>query len=119
MPASAVGLIGLGAMGGAFARHLLTAGYAVSGYDIDAKRGLALKRQSGKLASSVSSVSRESPVIITSLPSVAACEAVFFGADGIADAARRGTIVIETSTMPLELKLALRDACRKRGIIVL
>lgn len=119
MAAPAVGLIGLGTMGGAFARHLLAAGYAVSGYDIDAKRSQWLKRQGGRPAASISSVSRASPVIITSLPSVEACKAVFFGADGIADAAASGTIVIETSTMPLELKLALRDGCRKRRIIVL
>lgn len=119
MATSAVGLIGLGTMGGAFARHLLAAGYAVSGYDIDTKRSQLLQRQGGKPAASISSLSRESPVLITSLPSVEACETVFFGAGGIADAAGRGTIVIETSTMPLELKLALRDGCSKRSIIVL
>ncbi|MGZ8211116.1 MAG: NAD(P)-dependent oxidoreductase [Burkholderiales bacterium] len=115
----AVGVIGLGTMGGAFARHLLEAGYAVSGYDIDAKRRKALKRHGGTPAASIAEVSHGRPVIITSLPSVEACEAVFFGAGGIAGAAGRGAIVIETSTMPLQLKLALRDGCRKRGIVVL
>jgi len=119
MAAHAVGLIGLGTMGGAFARHLLEAGYAVSGYDIDAKRRQALKALGGRPAASIAELSRESPVIITSLPSVSACEAVFLGSDGIAAAAGRGAIVIETSTMPLKLKLALRDPCRKRGIVVL
>ena len=114
-----IGVIGLGAMGGAFTRHLLEAGYAVSGYDIDATRRDAFKRHGGKPAASIAEVSRKSPVIITSLPSVAACEAVFLGPGGIAGAARRGTIVIETSTMPLRLKMALRDGCRKRSIVVL
>jgi putative dehydrogenase len=115
----AVGLIGLGTMGGAFARHLLATDYAVSGYDIDAARRRELKRLGGMPAASVAVVSRANPVIITSLPSVQACEAVFFERGGIAHEAPRRTIVIETSTMPLELKLALRDECATRGITVL
>ncbi len=119
MPPTAVGLIGLGAMGGAFARHLVAAGYAVSGYDIDAKRQKELKRHGGKPAGSAASVARANRVLITSLPSVEACEAVFFGSGGIAHEASGGTIVIETSTMPLSLKLALRDGCSDRDIVVL
>jgi L-threonate 2-dehydrogenase len=114
-----VGLIGLGVMGGAFARHLLAAGYAVSGYDIDAMRLQVLERDGGSAAPSVASVAGDNRVIITSLPSLDACQAVFLGAGGIAEAARPGTIVIETSTMPLELKLALRAAGEQRGVVVL
>jgi 3-hydroxyisobutyrate dehydrogenase-like beta-hydroxyacid dehydrogenase len=44
---------------------------------------------------------------------------VFFGRDGIASCARRGTVVIETSTMPLETKMALREGCAPHGITVL
>jgi 3-hydroxyisobutyrate dehydrogenase-like beta-hydroxyacid dehydrogenase len=117
--APAVGLVGLGTMGGAFARHLLAAGYALSGYDIDAKRRQSLKRLGGRPVASIAPLSRQSRIIITSLPTVAACEAVFFSAGGIAHTAARGTIVVETSTMPLELKLALRDGCLKRGVVVL
>jgi len=58
-------------------------------------------------------------VIVTSLPSIKACEAAYFGREGIAARARRGTVVIETSTMPLETKIALRDGCTPRGITVL
>ena len=54
-----IGLIALGTMGGAFARHLLAAGYAVSGYDIDRKRREALKRRDGRPAASIAEVSRD------------------------------------------------------------
>jgi 3-hydroxyisobutyrate dehydrogenase-like beta-hydroxyacid dehydrogenase len=119
MAKPAAGLIGLGTMGGAFARHLIEAGYAVSGYDVDAKRRRLLERHGGTPRTSVAAVARANTVIITSLPSVDACEAVFLGAGGIRAAARRSAIVIETSTMPLDVKLTLRDACARRGIIVL
>jgi len=106
-------------MGGAFAGHLLAAGFSVAGYDLDTKRRDELKRKGGKLAASIAGVAGKHSVLITSLPSVKACEAVFFGKGGIAESAKRGTIVIETSTMPLEVKLGLRDRCAKQGIIVL
>ncbi len=114
-----IGHIGLGIMGGAFARHLLDAGFEVSGFDLDASRRAELKRRGGKPAATIAAVARQNDVLITSLPSVKACEAVFFGKGGLADSAKRGTVVIETSTMPLEVKLALRDGCAKRGIVVL
>jgi L-threonate 2-dehydrogenase len=119
MASRAVGVIGLGAMGGAFARHLVEAGYAVSGYDIDAKRMQLLKRRGGTPGASVASIAGRHHTIITSLPSVEACNSVYFGSGGIAHEAQPGTIVIETSTMALELKVALRDGCRKRKITVL
>jgi 3-hydroxyisobutyrate dehydrogenase-like beta-hydroxyacid dehydrogenase len=58
-------------------------------------------------------------VVITSLPSLAAVDAVFAGAGGIAESASPGTIVIETSTLPLEVKLAVRERCAARKITVL
>ncbi|MFN7086856.1 MAG: NAD(P)-dependent oxidoreductase [Burkholderiales bacterium] len=114
-----IGQIGLGIMGGAFAKHLLDAGFEVTGFDIDRRRRDELRRKGGHAAASCAAVAAKCGVLITSLPSVKACEAAFFGNDGIATAAKRGTIVIETSTMPLEFKLDLRQRCAERGIVVL
>lgn len=114
-----VGHIGLGIMGGAFAGHLLASGHTVSGYDLDPRRRDELKRRGGKPAASIAAVAGRNSVLVTSLPSIKACEAVFFGKGGIAETAKRGTVVIETSTMPLDVKFRLRDGCAKKGIVVL
>ena len=106
-------------MGGAFAKHLRAAGFEVAGFDPDTRRRAELKRLGGRPAGSAAAVAARARVIITSLPSVAAMEAAFFGRDGIAAKARRGTIVIEASTMPLALKLDLKARCAKKGITVL
>jgi 3-hydroxyisobutyrate dehydrogenase-like beta-hydroxyacid dehydrogenase len=58
-------------------------------------------------------------VLITSLPSVAAFEAALFGPEGIAAGARRGTIVIEASTLPIEVKERARKRFEKIGVILL
>lgn len=114
-----VGQIGLGIMGSAFSRHLLVAGFDVVGFDIDQSRCAVLKRRGGRSADSAAAVAAQCRTLITSLPSVKACEAAFFGADGIVAGARRGTIIIETSTLPLTVKLDLRARCARRGITVL
>ena len=106
-------------MGGAFARHLLSDGFRVTGFDIDPKRRAALKKLGGTAAASIAAVSGRCPVLVTSLPSIAAVNAAFFGKGGIVDSAGRGTVVIETSTLPLKVKEDIRTRCAKRGIQVL
>ena len=106
-------------MGGAFAKHLADAGFQVVGFDVDAKRRAHLERGGGTSATSIPAVARESRTIITSLPSIAAVNAVFFEAAGLLQSATPGTIVIEASTLPLDVKLGLRDRCAERKITVL
>ena len=114
-----VGQVGLGIMGGAFAKHLLAAKFGVIGFDPDKKARAALTARGGDPAASGADVARECNVIITSLPSIKACEVAFFGKDGIVAGARKGCIVIEASTMPIEVKQDIRERCARRGIIVL
>jgi 3-hydroxyisobutyrate dehydrogenase-like beta-hydroxyacid dehydrogenase len=117
--AGTVGQIGLGIMGGAFARHLLNAGFKVVGYDVASAARKALTRLGGRAAPSCAEVAAAARIIITSLPSPAAMEEAYFGKDGIAAGAKRGTIVIEASTMTLELKEGLRRRLARRGVRLL
>lgn len=114
-----VGLVGLGIMGGAFAKHLLAAGFKVLGCDVAAAKRAALRRLGGMPAASPAAVAGEARVIITSLPSVAAFDAVLFGTNGIAAGARRGTIVIEASTLPLAIKQRAHERLSALGITLL
>ncbi len=114
-----VGQVGLGIMGGSFAQHLLAAKFGVIGFDPDKKARAAHAARGGDAAPSGAGVARECNVIITSLPSVKACEAAFFGKDGIVAGARNGAIVIEASTMPLEVKHDIRERCATHGITLL
>lgn len=116
---STTGCIGLGIMGGAYARHLLAEGFDVAGFDIDPQRRAALKKLGGTAAATAAAVSSRCAILVTSLPSIAAVDAAFFGKGGIAGTAKRGTVVIETSTLPLKVKHEIRSGCAKRGIQVL
>ncbi len=114
-----VGIIGLGIMGGAFARHLLAARFKVTGCDVVAAKRAALRKLGGTPAISPAEVAAGAKVVITSLPSVTAFEAALFGKDGIAAGARRGAIVIEASTLPLAAKENARARLAGLGVTLL
>ena len=64
----AVGIIGLGIMGGAFARNLIASGWRVVGYDTDAARRKELAKAGVEIARNPKSLAAAVPIIITSLP---------------------------------------------------
>jgi 3-hydroxyisobutyrate dehydrogenase-like beta-hydroxyacid dehydrogenase len=54
-------------------------------------------------------VAEVAPIVITSLPSVAALNAVVLGPQGLTSARATGRILVETSTLPIEDKQAVHD----------
>lgn len=111
-----VGVVGLGIMGSAMASNMLKAGFRVTGFDVVAGARDALAKEGGKAARSAAEVARAAPIVITSLPTPAAVEAV---AQDIAKTRRKGVIVVETSTMPLETKERARATLAQAGITMM
>jgi len=105
-----VGVIGLGIMGSAMSANLVKARFRVQGFDVLAARRSALRRAGGTPVPSVADVT--APVVITSLPSAGALHAV-------AREMATKCIVIETSTLPIEEKLAARKTLERKGITLL
>lgn len=98
-------------MGQAMANNLLAAGFEVVGHDISAKAMAAFR---GTPAASAAAVAAE--VILTSLPSTAALNAVVAE---LAASPRPGTILAETSTFPIADKIRARDTLAAAGITML
>src|SRR6202040_656703 len=67
-----VGIVGLGIMGGAFARNLVAWGFRVIGFDGDPARGRAARRARVEIAADAAALAARAPVVITSLPHPAA-----------------------------------------------
>ena len=116
MAQQTVGMIGLGIMGSAMSFNLGRAGFRVVGYDVAPRARAGHKRSGGVAAKSLRDVARRADIIITSLPSARALAEV---AAGLAKSARRGTVVVETSTLPIEVKTAARDTLARRGVTLL
>jgi putative dehydrogenase len=111
-----VGIVGLGIMGGAIARNLIDRGWHVVGFDIDPARRAELAQADVVIASDVAELTREAPVVMTSLPSPAAVEEV---AHAIANCGQLSRIVIELSTLSLADKLRFEAILKKAGHIAL
>ncbi|MGH9102692.1 MAG: NAD(P)-dependent oxidoreductase, partial [Acidimicrobiales bacterium] len=114
-----IGVVGLGNMGGPLARHLLQAGFAVRGYDTRREAIEPLVASGGEAGSSPADLAASCPIVFTSLPSVAALEAVVEGPEGLASTAGAGSVVVETSTLPLATKERARDALAAAGAATL
>ena len=114
--AQTIGVCGLGIMGSAMGANLVRAGFRVLGYDPLPRARRALARAGGRAARSNGELARRCDVIITSLPSGAALERV---AGELAATARRGLLVIETSTLPIDDKERARRALAAAGATLL
>jgi 3-hydroxyisobutyrate dehydrogenase-like beta-hydroxyacid dehydrogenase len=96
-----IGIIGLGIMGGAFARNLVASGWRVVGYDVSGERCTEMARDGVEIAANAADAARAASVVMTSLPNVKALDAV---AAELADAKLDPRIVLEMSTFPLDDK---------------
>jgi 3-hydroxyisobutyrate dehydrogenase-like beta-hydroxyacid dehydrogenase len=111
-----VGVVGLGNMGGAFARHLAAAGWRVLGFDIDAARKRAATRAGVEVVRDVETLAAAAPTIILSLPNVAALDATIVAITGAKLPART---IVETSTFAIDDKTRAAEALRGAGHVLL
>lgn len=111
-----VGVIGLGIMGGAFAANMAKAGIQVTGFDPVKSKVNALVKAGGKAGKNAADVARKSDVVLTSLTSPAILDAVVSGKDGILAGARKGLVVMETSTLDIADKERARVALARKGV---
>jgi 3-hydroxyisobutyrate dehydrogenase-like beta-hydroxyacid dehydrogenase len=107
-----VGIVGLGIMGGSFARNLVSAGWRVVGHDIDptARRGAA--KAGVEIAQDIADLAAKTPVIITSLPHPDALHATVAA---IVAAMVKPRVIAEASTFTLDDKLKAERALSKAG----
>jgi L-threonate 2-dehydrogenase len=116
MAKSRVGIVGLGIMGSAMASNLVRAGYTVVGYDPVAACRRRHRKAGGTVAESVRGVGDAAGILITSLPSARALSQVV---EEILLSGKSKQIVIETSTLPIEVKEAARKRLARAGITLL
>ena len=114
--ATAVGIIGLGIMGGAMARNMVTSGIKVIGYDIDPAAIEAARKAGVEIANDVAELCQKCSEILVSLPSPAAALAT---AKAIAASPAKARTVAETSTLSLEDKKAFAKILTDAGHIAL
>ena len=107
-----IGFIGLGLMGSRLTQRLHSAGWNVQAWNRSAGPGDVLRGAGVVIAASVAELVVASDVVLSSLANDDAVYSVYFSEGGVFSAAKRGTIILEMSTISPELsRLLHRQAC--------
>ncbi len=98
----AVGLVGVGNMGGAMAENLLARGWRVRVCDLDAAKVQRLKEKGAEPSANPSDIAIKNDVTIVCVVDAAQTEDVLFGPHGLAHGARAGHTVLLCPTIAPE-----------------
>ena len=107
-----VGIIGLGIMGGSFAKNLTAAGWRVIGYDPSASARKRAERAGVEIVKSAADVAAKAPTILTSLPKP---QALMATAREIASAKLKPKVFVEMSTFAISDKEKAERVFAKAG----
>lgn len=111
-----IGIIGLGAMGGAMARRLLQAGHRVSGWARRPETTHALQAEGLLLHASRESLYQNVSVLITNVTTTADVEGLLCGDAGAARHLRAGSLVIDFSTIDAGRTREIATELNRHGI---
>jgi 3-hydroxyisobutyrate dehydrogenase len=114
-----LGFIGLGHLGSPMARRLLSAGFPIVVYNRDRNKTTALSTLGAEVARDPRELAANVDVVLSCLADAAAVEAVYLGAGGVLRNARRGTLIVEMSTVAPETSRKVCRVARELGISVL
>jgi 3-hydroxyisobutyrate dehydrogenase len=111
-----VTVIGLGLMGGGMARRLLAAGFQLTVYNRSSAKAAPLASDGAKIAANPREAAENADVIITMLADDAAARSMWLGENGALAGAKRGAVVIESSTVTPGWIRELADAAAGAGL---
>jgi 3-hydroxyisobutyrate dehydrogenase len=111
-----IGVVGLGAMGGAMARRLARSGFTVRGYDVDAARVTSAATEGVAPAASAAQAAQDADVVLSSLPDPAAVRHAYLGADGVLTTVKAGATLVDVSTVDPATWREVADAAAKRTV---
>jgi len=111
-----VGFIGLGLMGRPMSLNLLKAGFPVTVWNRTRSRTEALAAAGAAVAGSPREAAERSDVAITIVSDPPALESVLGGADGVLAGLKRGSLLIDSSTVSPALARRVAADCAQRGV---
>ena len=111
-----VAFLGLGTMGAAMAANLARAGFAVTAWNRTPGRAPELADLGVELASSPAQAVADTPIVVICVSDTPDVEAVLFGEDGVASAARADTLIIDCSTIAPSGSWAFAARLREQGL---
>ncbi|MFY9686711.1 MAG: NAD(P)-binding domain-containing protein, partial [Pseudolabrys sp.] len=110
-----VGVAGLGVMGAAVAARLMEVGHEVTVWNRTADKTTPLSDAGAKVASTPAQLASAVEATVTMLTDAAAIDAVYSGSNGLLSGDVKGKLLIEMSTVPPKVPLALAPKVRAQG----
>lgn len=114
-----IGFIGLGAMGLPMSKNVIRKGYEVTAYDIVKPRLDALVTLGAKAGTSAKDVAEQSDIVITMVPSSPHAKEAILGEKGVIKGIRKGTVVIDMSTIDPVTTREISGALAEKGVKML
>jgi 3-hydroxyisobutyrate dehydrogenase len=111
-----IGFIGVGTMGLPMATNLLKKGFAVTAYDLNAAAVNAAVAAGMTAAASAAEAVAGADIVITMLPSSPHVESAYMGDGGVVNAARKGTLCVDMSTIDPAASRRVAAAAAERGV---
>jgi 2-hydroxy-3-oxopropionate reductase len=111
-----IGFVGLGVMGRPMVRNLIKAGYKVIAYDLNAEAVREAVQNGAAAAASVRDIAGGVPILITMLPDSPDVRAVILGQGGAIEALKRGSTVVDMSTISPQVTREIAEALAQQGV---
>ncbi|KAH0509503.1 3-hydroxyisobutyrate dehydrogenase, mitochondrial [Microtus ochrogaster] len=112
-----VGFIGLGNMGNPMAKNLMKHGYPLILYDVFPDACKEFQEAGEQVASSPADVAEKADRIITMLPTSMNSIEVYSGANGILKKVKKGSLLIDSSTIDPSVSKELAKEVEKMGAV--
>jgi 3-hydroxyisobutyrate dehydrogenase-like beta-hydroxyacid dehydrogenase len=113
---TSVGLIGLGLMGRPIGANLLKKGFSLTVWNRTAARAQELAAQGAVVAATPQEAAAASDVLMMIVSDPPAVEQVLWGPKGALGGLRRGSVLVDSSTVSPELARRSGSACSEHGI---
>ena len=111
-----IGFLGVGTMGLPMATNLVKKGFTVTAYDLNPEAVKAAVAAGMTGAASAAEAVTGADIVVTMLPSSPHVEAAYGGDGGIINAARKGTLCVDMSTVDPAASRRVAAAAAERGI---
>lgn len=114
-----IGFIGLGIMGKPMAMNLIKGGHELVVYDVNKLSVDTMMAAGAKAASSSMDAASQCSIVITMLPNSTHVESAVCGENGVLNAAKPGSIVIDMSSIAPGASQMIAKACAEKGVRML
>lgn len=109
----------MGIMGKPMAQNLIKAGYDLTVYDVVPEKLAALVGAGARAGASSKDVAAKSEIVITMLPNSPDVKEAVLGAGGVLEGAKRGTILIDMSSIAPLASREIAAKAKEKGVIML